>query len=58
MKQMLFLRFDAAGFRVDREVPRDPSSPRRVFDRTRGCSRGLEEVEKLRGGKDGVSCTT
>ena len=26
---MVFLRFDAAGFSVDRTAPRDPSSPRR-----------------------------
>jgi hypothetical protein len=25
MKQMVFLRFEAAGFSVDRTVPRDPS---------------------------------
>ena len=37
MKQMLFLRFEAAGFSVDRTAPRDPSSPRRVFDRAGGC---------------------
>jgi len=37
MKQMVFLRFDAAGFRVDSTAPRDPSSPRRVFDQAGGC---------------------
>ena len=30
MKQMVFLRFDAAGFSVDRTAPRDPSSPSAV----------------------------
>ena len=29
MKQMVFLRFEAARFSVDRTAPRDPSSPRR-----------------------------
>jgi hypothetical protein len=27
MKQMVFLRFDAAGFRVDRTAPHDPFMP-------------------------------
>ena len=27
MKQMVFLRFDAAGFRVDRTAPHDPFIP-------------------------------
>ena len=50
MKQMVFLRFDAAEFNVDSTAPRDPS-------RT-GLLRGSEKVEKLRDRKMGITYTT